>query len=80
MSSQFTKLFFKKLVEYLEPCQEIHDDLYAQLCTAMKASSDETYCYKHYIIGNDLNNVITMKETRSMVVNGTTGLRTWEVL
>lgn len=79
VSSKYSKLFLKKFIEHLEPEHEVHDDIYAQLCTVMNDSNEDDFCYRHYVIGKNLDNVITMKETRSMVVNGTTGLKTWEV-
>ncbi|XP_075969764.1 protein-lysine N-methyltransferase EEF2KMT [Anticarsia gemmatalis] len=78
VSSNFSKIFLKKLIEYLESHQEVHDDLYAQLCLAMKVSNHNNFCYKHYVVGQSLDKIITIKETRNMVVNGTTGLKTWE--
>lgn len=78
VKSEFGRLFFKKLLTFLEGSQEVHDDIYENLCTFMNISP-ENFCYRHYIIGDGLNNIITLKETNNMVVNGTTGLRTWEV-
>ncbi|KAL0842229.1 hypothetical protein ABMA28_014387 [Loxostege sticticalis] len=77
VKSEFGRLFFKKLLTLLEGSQEVHDDIYENLCTFMN-TSPENFCYRHYIIGDGLNNIITLKETNNMVVNGTTGLRTWE--
>ncbi|KAM3963095.1 protein-lysine N-methyltransferase EEF2KMT [Aphomia sociella] len=39
---------------------------------------DNVFRYRHYVVGDDLNNTITIKETNNVVVNGTTGMRTWE--
>ncbi|XP_026724573.1 protein-lysine N-methyltransferase EEF2KMT-like isoform X2 [Trichoplusia ni] len=78
LSGQFSRLFLKKLIQHLEPHQEVHDDFYAQLCTAMNIINKDGFSYQHYLVENDINNIITIKETRNMVVNGTTGLKTWE--
>ncbi|XP_062526484.1 putative uncharacterized protein DDB_G0277003 isoform X2 [Bombyx mori] len=78
ISTELSRIFLKKLINCIEPVQEVHDNLYAELCRAMNNSAIEDYCYRHYVISNDLNNIITMKETKNMVVNGTTGMRTWE--
>ncbi|CAH0604812.1 unnamed protein product [Chrysodeixis includens] len=78
LSGHFSRLFLKKLIQHLEPHQEVHDDFYAQLCTAMNIINKDGFCYQHYLVENDINNIITIKETRNMVVNGTTGLKTWE--
>lgn len=76
----FLRLFLKKLIQNLEPYHEVHDDLYTWLCIAMESNNNEQFSYRHYIVGNDLNNIISIKETNNMVVNGTTGMRTWEVM
>ncbi|XP_047988461.1 protein-lysine N-methyltransferase EEF2KMT [Leguminivora glycinivorella] len=78
VKNEFSKLFFKKLINFLEPYQEVHDDIYEFLCAAMKSESSDMFCYRHYVIGFDLQDIITIKETNNMVVNGTTGMRTWE--
>lgn len=80
VNSDFARLFFKKLLMNLEPRQEIHDDIYSYLCSLMEKDREkESFYYRHYIIGEDLENFIIIKETKNMVVNGTTGMRTWEV-
>ncbi|XP_046964980.1 protein-lysine N-methyltransferase EEF2KMT [Vanessa cardui] len=73
----FCVRFFKTLIQYLEPEQEVHDDMYTFLCNIMKSTINE-FCYRHYVVNNDFNNIITIKETKNMVLNGTTGLKTWE--
>ncbi|XP_063620648.1 protein-lysine N-methyltransferase EEF2KMT [Cydia splendana] len=78
VKNEFSKLFFKKLISFIEPYQEVHDDIYKFLCSAMKSESSDMFCYRHYVIGDGLRNIITIKETNNMVVNGTTGMRTWE--
>ncbi|XP_049867541.1 protein-lysine N-methyltransferase EEF2KMT [Pectinophora gossypiella] len=78
VSSEFCRLFFKKVIDFLEPVQEVHDDFYTHLCSVLKNSSVEDYCFRHYMIGDDYENLIIMKETKNMVVNGTTGMRTWQ--
>lgn len=80
VNSDFARLFFKKLLSYLEPRQEVHDDIYSYLCSLMeKDREEEIFYYRHYTVGEDLKNFITIKETKNMVVNGTTGMKTWEV-
>lgn len=77
-SPSYSRLFFKKLIESLEPEQEVHDDIYKHLCCMMETDEDN-FSYRHYLIGNSLNDVVTIRETKNLVLNGTTGLRTWEV-
>ncbi|CAG9783869.1 unnamed protein product [Diatraea saccharalis] len=73
----FIKLFFKKLIGYLESKQDVHDDFYRYLCKIMN-SENETFYYRHYIIGDNYMNRIIIRETNNLVLNGTTGMRTWE--
>lgn len=79
ISGKFASLFLKKIIHSLEPNQEVHDDFYSQLCRSMNYLNEDGFSYRHYVIGNDTNKIITIRETRNMVVNGTTGLKTWEV-
>ncbi|XP_052757415.1 protein-lysine N-methyltransferase EEF2KMT isoform X2 [Galleria mellonella] len=80
VNNEFSRLYFKKLISCLEKAgQEVHDELYIGLCNIMNNTSDDNlFRYRHHIIGNDFNNIITIKETKNMVVNGTTGMKTWE--
>ncbi|CAK1581750.1 unnamed protein product [Parnassius mnemosyne] len=79
LRQDFCRLFIKKIIQYLEPYQEIHDDIFEFLCTQMKSKFDkDNLFYRHTIVNNDISNIITIKETNNMVVNGTTGMKTWE--
>lgn len=78
LSASFSKFFFKLLITYLEN-HEVHDGLYIHLCQAMDNPCNNSFCYRHYVIGNNLSEIITIKGTNKMVVDGTTGMRTWEV-
>lgn len=76
----FCRLFFKRIIQTLDQeDQEIHDDMYTFICSTMKNCDENGFNYHHYVINNNISNVITIKETRNMVINGTTGLKTWEV-
>ncbi|CAH0406401.1 unnamed protein product [Chilo suppressalis] len=77
ISNEFIKAFIKKLIGYLELVQDVHDDLYKYLCMTMKNTTIESY-YHHYLIGNNVMNRIIIRETNNLVLNGTTGMRTWE--
>lgn len=80
MDSEFIKSFLKRIISILEKDTEVHDDFYSCLCELMKDEKNgNNWSYRHYLIDNDVNNVITMKETKNVVVKGTTGMRTWEV-
>ncbi|KOB75829.1 putative S1 RNA binding domain protein [Operophtera brumata] len=78
LSCTFSKLFFKKLISYLEN-QEVHDDLYIYLCQSLNREHNENgFSYRHHVIGKNISEVISIKEMNKMVVDGTTGMRTWE--
>ncbi|KAG6452745.1 protein-lysine N-methyltransferase EEF2KMT [Manduca sexta] len=79
VNKKFSRLFLKKLINFIESSQEIHDDFYSQICNLMSSEIDQDdFYYRHYVIGNDFNNTIIIKETKNTVVNGTTGMKTWE--
>lgn len=79
LRSAYSKLFFKKILSYLQN-QEIHDGMYIHLCHSINTEgSEDNFSYRHHVIGNSLDEIITIKETNKMVVDGTTGMRTWEV-
>ncbi|KAI5634104.1 lysine methyltransferase domain-containing protein [Phthorimaea operculella] len=78
VSAEFCRLFFKKVIDSLEPTQEVHDGFYTYLCLVIQNNTQQDFCYKHYVVDNDLEKIITIKETKNMVVNGTTGMRTWQ--
>ncbi|XP_041976834.1 protein-lysine N-methyltransferase EEF2KMT [Aricia agestis] len=77
MNNQFCRLFLKKLINLLQDKQDIHDDIYNYLCTSMTGKNHEYY-YCHYVIYKNLENTVIIRETKNMVVDGTTGFRTWE--
>lgn len=79
ISGKFASLFLKKIIQHLERNQEVQDEFYEHLCTSMNNVDKDGFSYRHYLIDNDIINAITIKETKNMVVNGTTGLKTWEV-
>lgn len=80
LSKKFINLFLKKILYYIEKVQDIHDELYSCICDTINYENNICdFSYRHYLIDNDLNRIITMKETNTIVVNGTTGMRTWEV-
>lgn len=62
----------------LKDQEELHDDLYGNLCGRMAEtpSSGTAYAYKHYLIQPGAK--ITLRESNSFVSEGTTGLCTWE--
>ncbi|XP_023296111.2 protein-lysine N-methyltransferase EEF2KMT [Lucilia cuprina] len=72
--------FLKNLLSYLEKyCGEIHDEIYENYCLIQaKLASDctEKYAFKHYIVTPDAQ--FTIRESKSFVAEGTTGLCSWQ--
>lgn len=70
--------FLKEVISRLEKQNaEIHDDLYAAYGRLMAQPNQEQFFYKHYLLDTDKQ--ITLKESASLISEGTTGLRTWQV-
>ncbi|KAH8315472.1 hypothetical protein KR074_003726 [Drosophila pseudoananassae] len=74
----YLEAFLKQLMHLLKDQEELHDDLYGNLCGRMaeSPSSGTAYAYKHYLIQPGAQ--ITLRESNSFVSEGTTGLCTWE--
>ncbi|XP_016998270.2 protein-lysine N-methyltransferase EEF2KMT [Drosophila takahashii] len=78
----YLEAFLKQLMHLLRDQEDVHDDIYSSLCGPMgeKASTGSVtpsaYAYKHYLIEPGAH--ITLRESRSFVAEGTTGLCTWE--
>lgn len=73
----------KKVIENLEKYNsEIYDKIYEMLCELQtKSSSDNVgnFAYKHYVLNDSNHNgIITLKESTNFVMNGTTGLCSWQ--
>ncbi|XP_045485955.1 protein-lysine N-methyltransferase EEF2KMT isoform X2 [Pieris rapae] len=79
VSSNFCRLYLKNILKCLEGRQDVHENIYDYLCTIMsnKQGIDDFY-YRHYVIGRNFSQIVTLKESNNMVVNGTTGMKTWE--
>ncbi|CAG4911450.1 unnamed protein product [Colias eurytheme] len=79
ISAEFVRLYLKTILNYLEPHHEVHEGIYDYMCSIMANKQNKNdFCYRHYVIDNNLKNIVTMKETKNMVINGTTGMKTWE--
>lgn len=71
--------FLKEVISKLEKQNaEIHDDIYTAYGRLMALPNQEEYFYKHYIINDSKR--ISLKESVSLISEGTTGLRTWQVM
>ncbi|XP_058800460.1 protein-lysine N-methyltransferase EEF2KMT [Phymastichus coffea] len=72
----FLKLFINKLEESK---QEINDDIYNTYCNTT-ACSDEYMAmhYRHFILNNQVTNIISLKESTNIISEGTTGLCIWK--
>ncbi|XP_037817036.1 protein-lysine N-methyltransferase EEF2KMT [Lucilia sericata] len=72
--------FLKKLLIYLEKYfGEIHDEVYENYCLVqanLASDCTEKYAFKHYIVTPDTH--FTIRESKSFVAEGTTGLCSWQ--
>ncbi|CAL4069593.1 unnamed protein product, partial [Meganyctiphanes norvegica] len=77
-SSSYSKLFLKTLISKIEESgQEVQEDLYTTYTDLLSCNEgDIDSCYKTYCFGENVS--VTLKETKKMVVGGTTGMLTWE--
>ncbi|XP_017050814.1 protein-lysine N-methyltransferase EEF2KMT [Drosophila ficusphila] len=72
----YLEAFLKQLMQLLKDQEDLHDDIYSSLCARMAESPGTSYAYKHYLLTPDAH--ITLRESKSFVSEGTTGLCTWE--
>ncbi|XP_017110956.1 protein-lysine N-methyltransferase EFM3 [Drosophila elegans] len=74
----YLEAFLKQLMHLLKDQEDVHDDIYSNLCVRMGEApgSGTSYAYKHYLMGPGAH--ITLRESNSFVSEGTTGLCTWE--
>lgn len=74
--------FIRCVIDMLESQNlEVHDDFYTILCAFQSKSNDcdSEYSYKHYrVLINQHVKTVILKENRSKISNGTTGLNVWE--
>ncbi|XP_067642109.1 protein-lysine N-methyltransferase EEF2KMT [Eurosta solidaginis] len=73
--------FLKRLIEQLERhCDEVHDIVYESYCSVQQRVAQDTtekYAYKHYQQAA-LDISLTLRESKSFVAEGTTGLCSWQ--
>lgn len=70
--------FLKDIIsELVKQNADIHDDIYSAYGRLMATPWQENYTYKHYFLKNF--NYVILKESVSLISDGTTGLRTWQV-
>ncbi|ALC50019.1 CG7889 [Drosophila busckii] len=79
----YQEAFVKRLLQLLKDHEELHDDIYDSLCGQLakatlsereSADAAQVYAYKHYLLPTPM----TLRESKSFVIEGTTGLCTWE--
>lgn len=72
--------FFKKLISLLETnSKEVHDLIYESYCEIQQriaTDATEKYAFKHYLLSP--NEYLTLRESKSFVADGTTGLCSWQ--
>ncbi|XP_055390187.1 protein-lysine N-methyltransferase EEF2KMT [Condylostylus longicornis] len=71
--------FLKKIIEYFELNNiEIHDRIYERFCALNSTpNKEENLAYKHYLLAQN-DAPISLKESKSFVAEGTTGLCSWQ--
>ncbi|XP_011187718.2 protein-lysine N-methyltransferase EEF2KMT isoform X1 [Zeugodacus cucurbitae] len=73
--------FLKRLLQQLEKhCEEVHDIVYESYCAVQQRVAKDTtekYAYKHYVQPS-LDVSFTLRESKSFVAEGTTGLCSWQ--
>lgn len=77
ISVTYQKSFIKTILQHLEEeCVEVHDvifEAYGRLVSLV----EQDVCHKHFLVRG--GEVISIKEKKSIVSEGTTGLCVWEV-
>lgn len=72
--------FLKKLIAFLEQTtSEVHDTVYESYCDVqLRVAEDSTqkYAFKHYLLDEETH--FTLRESKSFVAEGTTGLCSWQ--
>ncbi|GAB6020464.1 Protein fam86a [Chamberlinius hualienensis] len=79
ISQQYTRRFIKTLIALLENSHvySISDELYELCASSMSnGAADDQFFYRIYYTSED--EYIAIKESNSFVVNGSTGLVTWQ--
>lgn len=78
LKTDYQIAFLKHCIQELEKnnTEEIHDVIYEQLATKLNQENSEEFSFKHYFI-DDCKELITIKESNSLIRDGTTGLRLW---
>lgn len=75
--SNFLYLYILQIEESnIEVCEELYT-AYTDLVSSTTSSRCNDFFFKTYNYGD--TGAITLKETRALITEGTTGLRTWEV-
>lgn len=84
IDASYQRLFLKKLLaicqeQAIEPVESIYEYYVGLLGegTDCRAQLTAAFSYKTYVCGS-LDRCLTLRESRSMVSDGTTGLRAWE--
>lgn len=80
INSSYQINFLKKLLTFLEKhCSEVHDAVYETFCRIQQhlaKDCTEKYAFKHYIVNPEIQ--FTIRESKSFVAEGTTGLCSWQ--
>lgn len=76
LKNSYQRAFLKNVIDILEKnFVEIHDNLYDTYCNILSVDDKEKYFYKHYNIDK---RIISLKENKNFISEGTTGLCSWQ--
>ncbi|XP_076243638.1 protein-lysine N-methyltransferase EEF2KMT [Calliopsis andreniformis] len=71
--------FLKWFINKIEKSSgEVQDDVYTIYCKLMCSKLDESIHYRHFVLGNEESNYISIQESTNMISRGTTGLCIWQ--
>lgn len=77
VKNNYRRNFLRLLIERLEnDNEEINDELYEFFCSYLSAV-DSPMHYRHFLINS--NQRVIIKESKSIISDGTTGLCSWQV-
>lgn len=69
--------FLQNIINIIEMNSgEVHDEIYEHFCTLKNSTTEDDFTYKHFLLPDNIR--IIIKEAKSIISSGTTGLRTWE--
>ncbi|XP_049956428.1 protein-lysine N-methyltransferase EEF2KMT isoform X1 [Schistocerca serialis cubense] len=76
---KYEHAFLKLVISRLESEGiEVCDELYENLCNLLSYQKEQDTVFKHYILDDTSSTCISLKESRNIISQGTTGLHSWQ--